>query len=327
MPKQIRKPADPGSGPLATFGFELRTLRQQAGLSYSAIAEKSFFSKSAVHAVDQGHQLPSATILEAFVAACGAKPQPWLDRRARLALEQAASRDAAPDKASLREQGLPPPAPASVTTPGEFNDGLKRLREWSGMTYRQIEELSTAGGVRVAPSTLCGAFTRGTLPRRPLAAGFLKVIGLPHGDQQAWLAAWQAIKDGQPAPAAAAVLPTHGGWRLEVPAGEAFESDVETFRAALISRDSDSDNDGSTQDGWVIPTYLPAREIRDWRYQEGYWQDVEPALPEPPHRAKTFTSRIGMFATDHPKLALLLLLAGASLAAAVLIIVMIMTLG
>lgn len=173
------------------------------------------------------------------------------------------------------------------------------------MTYRQIEELSITGGVRVAPSTLCGAFTRGTLPRRPLTASFLKVIGLTEADQQAWLATWQAIKDGLPVPASTPVLPTRG-WLVEVPASEAFEADVEVFRAAMISRGGDSDTDG--QGDWVIPTYLPTEEIRDWRFQEGYWQDVEPVLPPPPARVRAVRARFQTLVTEHPALAQALLL-------------------
>jgi len=273
MPKQIRKPADPDDGPLAAFGFELRTLRQGTGLTYTAIAQKSYFSKSAMHAVDQGHHVPSATILKAFVTACGKDPRPWIERRAALLAELAASKDEAWEKISLRDRGLPAPAPATVATPGEFNDGLKRLREWSGMTYRQIEELSADTDERVAPSTLCGAFTRGTLPRRPLVAGFLKVIGLPETDQHDWLAAWQAIKDNQPVRAATPVLPTEG-WLVQLPVGKALEIDQHTFRARMTPRGTGTD----TQADWVIPTYLPSKDIPDWRYTEGYWRDVEPAL-------------------------------------------------
>ncbi|GIF17189.1 helix-turn-helix domain-containing protein [Actinoplanes teichomyceticus] len=208
MPKKHREPADPGSSPIAAFGFDLRLLRQQASLSYTAIAQASFFSKSAIHSVDQGHHLPSVSSLKAFVDACGDDPQPWIARRAVLAAQLAASKES-PEKLSPREQGLPAPAPTALGTAAEFNDGLKRLREWSGLTYRMIAARSTPGA-RVAPSTLCGAFARGTLPRRNLTASFLQAIGLPDADQQAWLDAWQAIKDGQPVRVAAPapLLPT-----------------------------------------------------------------------------------------------------------------------
>ncbi|MFC4066806.1 helix-turn-helix domain-containing protein [Actinoplanes subglobosus] len=289
MPKRIREPADPDSGPIAAFGFQLRTLRQQAQRTYTSIAETSYFSKSAIHTVDQGHQLPTEATLKAFVTACGDDPRPWLQHRDQLAADLAASRQETPDKRSPRDQGLPAPDSATVNTAAEFNDGLKRLREWCGLTYRQIADASPPGA-RVAPSTLHGAVTRATLPRRTLVVGFLHAIGLPEPDCDAWLHAWQAIEDGKPVPPPRKpALPTVRDV-LGTPPADAIASHPwgEHPPARLVIRSSPIPEHPELgglapiriPDNDVVPAYLlPSEEIRDWTFQDGTWKSIENHQP------------------------------------------------
>ena len=262
MPKQTKKPADPSTGPVAQFGYELRTLRQLAGKSYAAIAATSYYSKSAIWAVDQGHTLPTVNTLKAFVTECGADQQQWLARRTQIAGQLSALKTAQ-DKPIPRHLGVAPPDPAEASTVAEYLDALKAIREWSGMTYRQIDEITRHYPRRVVASTLCSALKRGTLPSRDLVANFLRALNLGDLTQHEWLEVWQALQDGRPVRAPTARRRRHhAGGRQHGADGLAAE--LPTADSALVEQPK--------------PAY-PIFEVRDWIFVDGHWQPARPELP------------------------------------------------
>lgn len=264
MPKQIRKPADPDSGPVAAFGFELRQLRQKAGKSYTTIAKNTYYSKSAMHGVDQGHQLPSKGLLEAFVTECGGDPATWLGRRDEILTHIEANKQV-PRKETPRALGMPAPDPTEATTPAEYNDALKRLREWSGHTFRDIEDITSQEGypLRRAPaSTLCNAFRRGTLPAQDLVESFLRAVELTDDAQTLWLDVWQALHTGRPV----RLTPTWARWRTG------------SQRAVQTVQDGP---DGTAEEATLVAPrvpYTPSDQIRDWVLVDGQWRSTDERL-------------------------------------------------
>ncbi|MFD7237593.1 hypothetical protein ACFWAT_20070 [Streptomyces syringium] len=78
---------------------------------------------------------------------------------------------------------------------------MRRLKDRSGLTYRQIEEAAAESGEVLARSTLAGALARSALPRPELVAAFVRACG--DGDRvQAWLQARDRIarQAEEPAP-------------------------------------------------------------------------------------------------------------------------------
>ncbi|MER6959368.1 helix-turn-helix domain-containing protein [Streptomyces sp. NPDC000618] len=116
-------PIDPRSGPLARFAHELRELRRSAGSpSYQELARRTHFAASTLAACASGSRLPSASVLAAYVTACGGDADEWeLRRRAtRVQLheyERAAVGGGTPEAAPVRA--------AEAVAPGEGAPGLR----------------------------------------------------------------------------------------------------------------------------------------------------------------------------------------------------------
>ncbi|MEV4826448.1 helix-turn-helix transcriptional regulator [Micromonospora sp. NPDC049274] len=251
MPKRITPPADPQSGPVAQFGYELRQLRQGAQLTYAAIAQSGYYSRSALHAVDQGHQLPGEKLLTKFVEACGEQPGLWLARRAKIHSQLTAEKQAV-QKTSSRELGLPPPDPTTSSGKLEYNDALKRLREWSGKTFREIAEITKTYPRRAPASTLCAAFQRGTLPARDLTESFLRATGLDESQVALWLKVWDDLAAGR----TVKPEPTWRRWR----------TGAQTVLAMPHV---------PTPTVMPVTPYSPTNDVRDWVLVEGEWRATD----------------------------------------------------
>ncbi|MEU2515909.1 hypothetical protein [Streptomyces syringium] len=78
---------------------------------------------------------------------------------------------------------------------------MRRLKDRSGLTYRQMEEAAAESGEVLARSTLAGALARSALPKPELVSAFVRACG--DGDRvQAWLQARDRIarQAEEPAP-------------------------------------------------------------------------------------------------------------------------------
>ncbi|MFC0527749.1 ATP-binding protein [Phytohabitans kaempferiae] len=79
------------------------------------------------------------------------------------------------------------PAPRPVRTPAEFVGELRRLKAWTGLSYRDLSRLARTRGRILAYSTLATALSRESLPQPDLVAAFVAACGGTDGDVDAWL--------------------------------------------------------------------------------------------------------------------------------------------
>jgi hypothetical protein len=87
--------------------------------------------------------------------------------------------------------------PVDPLTPVAFMEQLRKLKEQSGLSYRQIERAATRNGDVLPASTLATALNRDTLPREDLLAVFVRACG---ADPDAWTAARRRLVAPEPAP-------------------------------------------------------------------------------------------------------------------------------
>lgn len=143
----------------------------------------------------------------------------------------------------------PPPSPDVAADEAEFIAALRRLKVWSGLSYRQLERRAAEAG-RVLPySTASTALGRRSLPREELLVAFVLACGLDDDEAASWVAVRKRIAVGgrvaatepraarrrprrRPAIGWAAValsLALAGGTTLSMMAGE----EVETVQATV----------------------------------------------------------------------------------------------
>src|SRR5262249_8420526 len=115
----------------------------------------------------------------------------WLARRYQIEEVIGTIRRATPQALDMA-----PPDPTEVTTAEQYNDALKRLREWSGSSFHDIWTPQNHPE-RPPASTLCSAFARGNLPARDWVESFLRSVEFDPMEWQMWLEVWQALHDGR----------------------------------------------------------------------------------------------------------------------------------
>ncbi|MCP2326999.1 transcriptional regulator with XRE-family HTH domain [Hamadaea flava] len=200
-----RAPADPADGPIAEFGYELRQLRQKGGYSYAELARRTYYSRAALHAADHGYQLPTVEVVKAYVGACDSKAdvKAFVEHRDRIAagLKAAASPPEAVQPATPWWHGQPLPDPTTCSTKQLYVEGLKMLRELSGLSYNRIYKITVERNYH--PTLRQSSWHRATnggdpnkLPPKPNVTSFLKAIDLPDEQQKAWLDQWVALYRG-----------------------------------------------------------------------------------------------------------------------------------
>ena len=77
-----------GSDSVASFGRDLRTLLQDASLSFRALELKAHYSRTTLSQAANGRTLPSLPVTRAYVRACGGDEREWDQRWHRLKVEQ-----------------------------------------------------------------------------------------------------------------------------------------------------------------------------------------------------------------------------------------------
>jgi hypothetical protein len=93
------------------------------------------------------------------------------------------------------------PDPAKANTAAEFVDTMRRMKQWTGWGFRQLEKRATAAGQVLPRSTLTLALTRQTLPREDLVTAFAIACGCDEVQTTRWIATRRRIAaGGQPAP-------------------------------------------------------------------------------------------------------------------------------
>jgi hypothetical protein len=98
-----------------------------------------------------------------------------------------------------------PPTPPD-TDAAAFMTALRRLKAWSGLSYRRLERHAADAGHCLPYSTAATMLGRDRLPREELVAAFVAACGIRGDEAEAWLDARTDIKCG-PAPADATPTP------------------------------------------------------------------------------------------------------------------------
>jgi hypothetical protein len=75
----------------------------------------------------------------------------------------------------------------------EFVELMRRCKEASGSTYRQLEIRAAKNGDVLARSTLAGALSRAALPKADLLAAFVRACGVSEAEVAEWVAARQRL--------------------------------------------------------------------------------------------------------------------------------------
>ncbi|WAZ19093.1 hypothetical protein STRCI_000119 [Streptomyces cinnabarinus] len=88
-----------------------------------------------------------------------------------------------------------PPTPADSDA-AAFVAALRRLKAWSGFSYRQLERRATQAGHTLPYSTAATMLGRDRLPRAELVAAFVAACGVGADEAEAWLDARMMIACG-----------------------------------------------------------------------------------------------------------------------------------
>ncbi|WP_329493905.1 helix-turn-helix transcriptional regulator [Kitasatospora herbaricolor] len=84
--------------------------------------------------------------------------------------------------------GAMPPGPEGARTPAEFVAAMRRLRRWSGLSFRELERRATAARDVLPRATLDGVLRRSDLPREDLLVAFVRACGAGPEDVARWTA-------------------------------------------------------------------------------------------------------------------------------------------
>lgn len=108
-----------------------------------------------------------------------------------------------------------PPTPPD-TDAAAFVAALRRLKAWSGLSYRRLERRAADAGHTLPYSTAATMLGRERLPRAELVAAFVAACGVRGAEAEAWLDARSriacgAVDAGSSAGRAAVVTPARSG--------------------------------------------------------------------------------------------------------------------
>ncbi|GAB3987902.1 hypothetical protein GCM10029978_108510 [Actinoallomurus acanthiterrae] len=92
------------------------------------------------------------------------------------------------------------PDPHDAHTAAVFVAQLRRLKAWSGLTYRQLEKEAAKHGYALPHSTIASALKRESLPREELVKGFVSACGCPGETVAAWVEVRRALAVGAHSP-------------------------------------------------------------------------------------------------------------------------------
>ncbi|MEV8319769.1 hypothetical protein AB0Q95_36980 [Streptomyces sp. NPDC059900] len=102
----------------------------------------------------------------------------------------------------------PPPVPPRTAETPAFMAELRRLKAWSGLSYRELEHAAAKAGEVLPYSTAATMLRRDRLPRERVLVAFVVACGLDADGTRRWAAARREIAMGTqppgtlPAPAA-----------------------------------------------------------------------------------------------------------------------------
>lgn len=100
----------------------------------------------------------------------------------------------------------PPPAPPRTAEMPAFMAQLRRLKAWSGLSYRELERAAAAAGEVLPYSTAATMLRRERLPRETVLVAFVVACGLDADDTRRWVAARRELAMGAQ-PSATSITP------------------------------------------------------------------------------------------------------------------------
>lgn len=80
------------------------------------------------------------------------------------------------------------PGPGEAGDPAGFLARLQALKDWTGLTYRELSARAEAVGDSLPRSTVANMLSRSTLPREELLAAFVRACGAGPEELERWLA-------------------------------------------------------------------------------------------------------------------------------------------
>ncbi|MEU6819644.1 hypothetical protein ABZ921_03370 [Streptomyces atriruber] len=91
---------------------------------------------------------------------------------------------------------MSPPVPTPAAGEAAFMAELRRLKAWSGLSYRELERAAAAAGEVLPYSTAATMLRRDRLPREALLVAFVVACGLDADDTRRWVAARRELAVG-----------------------------------------------------------------------------------------------------------------------------------
>lgn len=100
------------------------------------------------------------------------------------------------------------PDPDKASTAAEFVAALRRLKNWSGVGFRRLEQRAAAMGESLPRSTVTAALARDSLPREDLVIALARTCGCDETEIRRWVMARRRIAAAQPSPDSPTQPPT-----------------------------------------------------------------------------------------------------------------------
>lgn len=90
------------------------------------------------------------------------------------------------------------PFPEDATTAAEFAAGMRAVKQWSGLSFRQLEQQARQHGTWLPRSSICDMLRRDSIPRPEALNTLMCAFGLPPGERERWLALREKVAAGMP---------------------------------------------------------------------------------------------------------------------------------
>ncbi|MFD8384995.1 helix-turn-helix transcriptional regulator [Streptomyces sp. NPDC059679] len=186
-----RTPSAPAEADLAVeLAQWLRSLRQQAGLTYQQMAHKTRagFASATLWRAARGTTVPRWPVVEAFATACGGDLG-----QARRMWTAAAEQRRSSRSPALGSRSEPVLRPEFIHTPAQLLQAMRAIQlEAGGLSLRELEARATSHGVTLLPHSTVGAVLRGErMPSKKLLVHFVEACGVSRAPTAAWEDAWE----------------------------------------------------------------------------------------------------------------------------------------
>ena len=188
-------PSSPAAGrPFAHLAEYLIALRRAARLPQRALARAASISRSTVQNAESGVAAPAPAVLDAYIRACGGRPDDFIRARRLRARGRTAERG--------RLRRLDAPDPLLIHTADDLSAALAAVYERAGAP--PLRDLNRPGRAPLPPTTAWRIVTCKALPptERQMMT-FLTACGVPDDRQRPYVDAYRRITarpGGRPAP-------------------------------------------------------------------------------------------------------------------------------